>query len=92
MTIRDKGVGMDSKIQEQIFEPFFTTKSMEKGTGLGLAMAYGIVQQHGGNIRVESRQVREQLFRFSCRFLKEKSSLEAHVHPQTAPVEVERSY
>ena len=55
LTIRDKGVGMDSKTQEQIFEPFFTTKSMEKGTGLGLAMAYGIVQQHGGNIRVESR-------------------------------------
>ncbi len=55
LTIRDTGVGMDSKTLEQIFEPFFTTKSMEKGTGLGLAMAYGIVQQHGGNIRVESR-------------------------------------
>ncbi len=55
LTIRDTGVGMDSETLEQIFEPFFTTKSMEKGTGLGLAMAYGIIQQHGGNIRVESR-------------------------------------
>ena len=55
LTVRDTGVGMDSKTLQQIFEPFFTTKSMEKGTGLGLAMAYGIVQQHGGNMKVESQ-------------------------------------
>ena len=52
--ITDTGIGMDAKIRKRIFEPFFSTKSRARGTGLGLASAYGIVKNHGGAITVAS--------------------------------------
>ncbi len=59
----DTGIGMDEDVQQRVFEPFFTTKQTGQGTGLGLAVVYGIVRRHEGFIQVESKAMEGATFR-----------------------------
>jgi signal transduction histidine kinase len=54
IAVKDTGVGIPKEHLSRVFEPFFTTKEIGKGTGLGLAVSMGIIQKHGGDLRVES--------------------------------------
>ena len=63
VAITDHGCGMDDSTQRRMFEPFYTTRPVGAGQGLGLAVSYGVVKQHGGSIEFESSPGKGTTFR-----------------------------
>jgi CheY-like chemotaxis protein len=86
LTITDSGHGMEPALIRHIFEPFFTTKQPGKGTGLGLAMVYGIMRQNGGFITVYSAPGVGATFRLHFPRYENPQDADTSLEPEAAPV------
>jgi CheY-like chemotaxis protein len=82
LSVADTGTGMDDKVLPHIFEPFFTTKDISRGTGLGLASAYGIVKAHGGYISAKSEKGKGSTFFIYIPVAREKTVIREKKTPQ----------
>lgn len=78
LSISDNGHGIPTEIHDHVFEPFFTTKAAGKGTGLGLAMAYGSIQAHGGLIEIDSDSERGCTFHIYLPLIEKSHHSESH--------------
>jgi len=93
VTVRDTGTGMDPETLESVFDPFFTTKPVGQGTGLGLSVAYGILEAHRGHITVESEPGRGTTFRILLPWIpapedagRDRAAAGAEIRPPQEPV------
>lgn len=86
LEMSDTGHGMSTDIQSRVFEPFFTTKEPGKGTGLGLATVYGIVQRAGGHIKISSRPNQGTSFRVYLRQTAVAPGTKSMAAPEKLPV------
>ena len=77
MEISDTGVGIAPENVAKIYDPFYTTKGVGQGTGLGLAVSYGIVQEHTGRIAVDSTPGRGTTFRITFPSSRARTRLQA---------------
>jgi two-component system, cell cycle sensor histidine kinase and response regulator CckA len=85
LSVKDTGVGMPEGVLSRLFEPFFTTKGLGRGTGLGLSIIYGIIQQGGGFVLVESDVGRGSTFRIYLPAVLDKPTVHAaSVEPELA--------
>ena len=75
--VEDTGIGIAAENVARIYDPFFTTKGVGRGTGLGLAVSYGIVQEHSGHISVESTPGRGTTFRITLPTAHARARLQA---------------
>lgn len=84
LAVADSGIGMDKATVERIFEPFFTTKPVDRGTGLGLSVAHGIIRAHGGALIVESEPGQGSTFQIYLPILRDEAEMDA---AHSTPVE-----